>query len=167
MELREALSLLQLQPQDAGALTAEALRKQYLRLALQTHPDKNPGDPGAAARFQALGAAHTALLERLQHGAAVVREQQQTSALLDLLLRALSGEDVEAQLRGLGQYRPPPGFGVDPAVPFDARVPPPPRSQHEPQPDLRQAFREVFQEEGLAEEGDPAGGYELPLEREI
>lgn len=172
MELQEALSVLQLPASALPALTAEALRKQYLRLALRTHPDKNPGDPDATQRFAALAAAHAAVLASLEEGAAAHDEQRRTTTLLDLLLRALAGEDVEAELRAAGKYRPPAAFGVDLAVPFDARVPPPPPAQqgaaaHEPEPDLRQALREMFEDEGLTEEGDPVGGYELPLVREV
>jgi len=168
MELREALQLLQL-PDDGVSLTAEALRKQYLRLALRTHPDKNPGDPKAAEKFKALGAAYELLLDTLHHEASVLQEQQRTAALLAVLLRALRGEEVEDELRAMGEYRPPAAFGLDLTLPFDARVPPAPSSKYdcsEEEPDLRQTFKEVFEEEGLTEEGDPQGGFELPLERE-
>lgn len=167
MELGEALGLLQLQGEAAPPLTAESLRRQYLKLALRTHPDKNPRDAGAADRFARLGAAYALVLETVHHDAVLLHEQRRTSALLDLLLRALQGEQVDAELRALGEYRPPASFGVDLAVAFDARVPPPPQSTDEhshygsssERPDLRQAFREAFQEEGLTEEGDPVGGY--------
>lgn len=173
MDVQQALALLELQGSDAGALTAESLRKQYLRLALRTHPDKRPGDPRAAERFQALGAAHSLLLERLAAGTEVLQEQERAAALLSLLLRALAGEDVTDALRRLGEYRPPDAFGVDLSLPFDARLPPAAADDSNggcsspEQPDLRQAFREMFQDEGLTEEGDPQGGYELPLEREV
>ena len=169
MEVQEALRLLQLQGADAAALTAEALRKQFLRLALRTHPDKNPQDPLAAQRFQELGAAHALLLGRLHQDAGLLAEQGRTSALLDLLVRAMRGEDVDAELQAMGEYRPPSQFGVDLAVAFDGRVPPAGGSSdcgEAQQPDLRQAFANAFQEEGLTEEGDPVEGYELPLDRE-
>ena len=180
MDLQHALALLELQGSDVGSLTAASLRKQYLRLALRTHPDKRPEDPRAAERFQALGAAHAAVLEAVAAGAAAAEERERASALLDLLLRALRGEDVEAQLRGLGEYRPPAAFGVDLTVRFDGRVPPAADDACGSDsdsggggggggaPDLRAAFREAFLDEGLTEEGDPLGGYELPLgEREV
>ncbi|KAM9720167.1 dnaJ homolog subfamily C member 5B-like [Menidia menidia] len=37
------------------------IKRSYRKLALRCHPDKNPEDPGAAARFQALNAAHAVL----------------------------------------------------------------------------------------------------------
>ena len=187
MEMHEALRLLQLFDVSIGTLTPELLRRQYLKLALSTHPDKNPGDPGAAERFASLGAAHAQLLRRLHRDRGLQREQEHTAALLGLLLRALRGEDVEEELQALGEYRPPSQFGVDLAVPFDARLPadeerqqqrrrPQQRhsEQHKAPPaaaaeavDLKEAFREVFDQEGLTEEGDPVGGYELPLVREV
>lgn len=171
MELKEALAVLQLPASALPTLTAEAVRKQYLRLALRTHPDKNP-DPRAAERFAALGAAHAAVLAALAADAAAHDEQRRTATLLELLLRALAGEDVEAELRAAGEYRPPAAFGVDLAVPFDARVPQAPAgptnaAADESQPDMQQALREMFEEEGLTEDGDPLAGYELPLVREV
>ena len=38
-------------PKDAPA---SAIRKAYLQLAVQLHPDKNPGDEKAKERFQML-----------------------------------------------------------------------------------------------------------------
>lgn len=170
MDVRQARRLFEL-PEDDCPLTAEALRKQYLRLALRTHPDKNPGDAGAAERFAQLGAAHTALLAAVAQGAAAAREHERAAALLDLLLRALQGEEVACELAALGEYRPPAEFGVDLSVRFDSRVPAADScgggGTFQPPPDLRQAFRELFQEEGLTEDGDPIGGYELPPVREV
>lgn len=169
MDLRQARRLLEL-PEDGGPLTAEALRKQYLRLALRTHPDKNPGDASAAERFADLGAAHTALLAAVAQGAAAAREHERAAALLDLLLRAVQGEDVSNELAALGEYRPPAEFGVDLSVRFDSRVLAADSCDecgHRPPTDVRQAFRELFREEGLTEEGDPIGGYELPPIREV
>lgn len=38
-------------------VTPEAITRQYRALAMRWHPDRNPGDPSATARFQALAAA--------------------------------------------------------------------------------------------------------------
>jgi hypothetical protein len=170
MDLREALELLELS--DApGALTIESLRKQYLRLALRTHPDKNPGVEGAAERFQRLGAAHALLLASVERQATVQSEQHRAAALLDLLLRTLQGEDVEEQLRALGEHRPPAAFGVDLTLPFDGRVPPLEAGEggwvDEGPPDVEQLLQEAFQQEGLTKEGDPAGGYAIPPGTEV
>lgn len=40
---------------------AAAIKKAYLTLARQTHPDRNPGDETAKARFQAIGRAYATL----------------------------------------------------------------------------------------------------------
>lgn len=172
MELKEALDVLQLPASALPTLTAAAVRKQYLRLALRTHPDKNSGDHHATERFSALGAAHTAVLAALAAKAAAHDEQRQTATLLELLLRALAGEDVQSELQAAGEYRPPAAFGVDLAVPFDARVlskpaPQPGAAADDGQPDMQQAFHNMFREEGLTDDGDPLGGYELPPVREV
>lgn len=167
MDVPRALQTLGLAGSGAAPLTAEALRRAYLRLALATHPDKNPGDPGAAARFAELQAAHSVLLEAAHAGEALQAERERSAALLDLLMRALAGEDVEAQLQALGEYRPPAAFGVDPAVRFDARLPPSGSDGEEEAVDVRQAFREAFTAEGLTDEGDPVGGFELPPDYEM
>lgn len=170
MDLREAFELLELSDGPA-ALTVESLRKQYLRLALRTHPDKNPGDASAAERFQRLGAAHALLLETVELQAAARSERQRAAALLDLLLRALQGQDVEGQLRALGEHRPPAAFGVDLALPFDGRVAPPLTQEgglvEEGPPNMEQLLQEVFEQDGLTSEGDPVGGYAIPPGTEV
>jgi DnaJ-class molecular chaperone len=44
--------------------TEEELRKAYRRLALQHHPDKNPGDPRAGERFKAISEAYAVLMDQ-------------------------------------------------------------------------------------------------------
>jgi hypothetical protein len=167
MDLQEALRLLKLQtPHAPGAgLTPEILRRHYLRLALRTHPDKNPGDASAGDRFVRLRVAYATVLQTLQLDASALQEQQHTAALLDLLLRALQGEAVEAQLAALGIHRPPAAFGLDYTLPVDGRIPPPADgldgccSLAEGPVDLQQAFAAAFADDGLTDEGDPLGGY--------
>jgi len=43
--------------------TEEEVRKAYRRLALQWHPDRNPGDPRAAERFREISEAYAVLID--------------------------------------------------------------------------------------------------------
>ncbi len=52
-EVEAALQLMQLEL----PVTPDNITKQYRVLAMRLHPDRNPGDPKATARFQELGAA--------------------------------------------------------------------------------------------------------------
>ncbi|MBV9126504.1 MAG: DnaJ domain-containing protein, partial [Verrucomicrobia bacterium] len=42
-------------------VSGEELKKSYRRLAVQFHPDKNPGDPKAEERFKEIGEAYDVL----------------------------------------------------------------------------------------------------------
>lgn len=50
-------------PQDADA---DAIKKAYRKLARKLHPDKNPGDAAAEARFKEVGEAHSVLSDPTQ-----------------------------------------------------------------------------------------------------
>lgn len=43
--------------------TEDEIRRAYRRLALQWHPDRNPGDPTAADRFKEISAAYAVLVD--------------------------------------------------------------------------------------------------------
>ena len=47
---------------------AAALRQAYTRAALRSHPDKNPGDAGAATRFARVNAAYEVLRDESRRG---------------------------------------------------------------------------------------------------
>ncbi|GAB4814892.1 hypothetical protein N2152v2_001938 [Parachlorella kessleri] len=161
-ELRQACQMLQLDP--CQTLTPELVRKQYLKLALRLHPDRNPA-PDAAEAFRNLGEAYELALASVAQGAAAQLEKRQTEALLSVFFRALRGEDVRAELGRMGVHQPPSDFGVDLNSPFDARVEL--DGDEGGAADVAAAFRDIFQEEGLTEEGDPVDGYAFPLGEEI
>ena len=47
--------------QVARDADAAAIKKAYLKMAREVHPDRNPGDDDANSRFQALGRAYNVL----------------------------------------------------------------------------------------------------------
>jgi len=64
--------------------SAEAIKKAYLRRARVEHPDKNPDDPGAQVRFQALGRAYSTLRDpekRKVYDAAGIVDEGGSSAM--------------------------------------------------------------------------------------
>lgn len=53
----------------ASTATPDEIRKAFRELAHQTHPDKNPGDAGAAKRFQRVREAYEALSDPAKRAA--------------------------------------------------------------------------------------------------
>jgi DnaJ-class molecular chaperone len=49
--------------------TEEEIRRTYRRLALQWHPDRNPGDPRAEERFKEISEAYAVLIDATKRGA--------------------------------------------------------------------------------------------------
>jgi hypothetical protein len=140
----------------APSLTAADLRRHYLRAALSLHPDKNREDEQAGQRFAQLKEAYDLLLG-VRHDQEVVRcESVRTSSMLEILTRALSGKDVEAELRRLGVHRPSPLFGIDLTVPFDRGGG---GTQGISPESLQQAFADAFHDSGLDYEGNPLEGW--------
>jgi hypothetical protein len=151
-DLRRACELLQIDP--CQILTAELIRKQYLKLALRLHPDRNHAADAAEA-FRALGDAYALALAAVAQGEAAQLEVQQTQALFALFLRALQGEDVREELEKLGVYRPSAEFGVDLGVRFDPRVRDGDDYEEDRQPDVAAALKEAFRDDGLTDEVRP------------
>lgn len=147
---------------DVRDLTPSQLRKHYLKRALVSHPDKNPGDSHAAENFAKLQEAYATLLRRVAAADTACKERAHSDAILDLFLRALRGEDVENQLQSLGVYRPSAQFGIDLAVPFDRRPPPPPDQEDTGPVDVKDALAEAFAAAGLDAEGNPLEGWARP-----
>ncbi|KAI1266592.1 DnaJ domain-containing protein [Xylariaceae sp. FL1019] len=52
-----------LEIEDAEHATEHDIRRNYKRLSLQTHPDKNLNDPNATARFQQIKQAYDTLID--------------------------------------------------------------------------------------------------------
>jgi curved DNA-binding protein CbpA len=53
----------------APGASEEEIRRAYRRLALRWHPDRNPGDPGAAERFRAISEAYAVLIDPVRRRA--------------------------------------------------------------------------------------------------
>ncbi|CAM9583788.1 unnamed protein product, partial [Hapterophycus canaliculatus] len=58
----QAYDVLGLEP-DGEDKTEEEIRKAYKKMSLATHPDKNPNDPEATAKFQQVGEAYMSLTD--------------------------------------------------------------------------------------------------------
>jgi DnaJ family protein C protein 9 len=69
-------------PRDANAAV---IKKAYLKLARETHPDRCPGDEDAKARFQAIGRAYATLSD------AEKRQVYDTSGIVDDAVKGSSG----------------------------------------------------------------------------
>jgi hypothetical protein len=161
METQEALNLLHIDC-DLEELGKEQLRSHYRRLALRTHPDKNPGDAAAPERFKQLLAAYQTLIQRITVVPATDQrghlDGHDSSSLAEVLERALQGEDVEHHLRRLNVHRPPAGFGVEKGVRFDARLQPHAGHGHADIVDLNQLFKEILESEELEERANSISG---------
>lgn len=59
MELKDYYAILELEPRAGPA----EIRKAYRRLAMALHPDKNPDDPYAKARFEEIREAYEVLID--------------------------------------------------------------------------------------------------------
>lgn len=111
VDLASALDILGIQ-----CLEKKEIRKAYLRKALQVHPDKQKNcssedeEKRATLAFARLHDAYCTAMEHCSHGTWIQDD--------DVLMRAFRGEDVEAELRRAGVFRPDPMFGINVGVPF-------------------------------------------------
>ena len=90
------------------AATAAEIRSAFLRLAKLHHPDANPGDRGAEARFKEVGAAYGVLsnaLTRREHDAALDQEGRLERAAE--ARRASREAESAAAARSAGTRAPP------------------------------------------------------------
>jgi curved DNA-binding protein CbpA len=161
--LREdALRILGVSVGEGASIDLAHLRKRYLRACLSTHPDKNKDDAAASQKFTELKQAYDLLVCEGRTAATAEAETARTASILELLMRALQGEDVEKELTRLGIHRPSTAFGVDLTVPFLSGSVARASIAREHDVDVREAFREAFEEDGMDEEGNPLQGWARP-----
>lgn len=168
-------------------LDVDGLRRQFHRCALQCHPDKTRGAPGSEADFNRLTEAYQLLIVQASDnafgGCTVPMRSVKAcdNAMMDVLRRALLGEDVTSELEALGVQQPPPNFGMAPFPPFERprseALKPVSQSRYissgSPQNNsskggketgdkrrtsrkVKAAFREILGQEGLLSESDDA-----------
>lgn len=164
MDPHEACKILGIDEGHHPVLTAEIIRRHFLKRSLETHPDKNVRDEHAGEKFALLRQAYESLLEKVTEHAAIQEEATRTARILELLSRALEGEDVSHELRGLGIHRPSEMFGIDLTVRFDHRLPQWVKEggSNEGSEDVGQVLKEAFRDEGLDDEGNPLDGWARP-----
>lgn len=111
IDLKTALKILGID----SCLGKEEIRKAYLKKALVVHPDKQQQPASSAEAFTRLHNAYCVAMEHCSdHGDETYVIQD------DVLMRAFRGEDVDADLRRAGVFRPDPMFGIDVHVPFQS-----------------------------------------------
>ena len=95
--------------------TEEEIRRTYRRLALQWHPDRNPGDPRAEERFKEISEAYAVLMDpakrrRLRRHARSASDARRRRCLArGPLPRPLQRPAGERHLRGAGARADPDG----------------------------------------------------------
>lgn len=115
IDLETALKIL-----GIDCLEKEEIRKAYLKKALVVHPDKQQQGTSSslpASNAEAFTKLHNAYCVAMEHCSNI----DETYVIQDdVLMRAFRGEDVDADLRRAGVFRPDPMFGIDVRVPFQS-----------------------------------------------
>ena len=130
MDRDEALRVLGLPTGgDSGAVDARAIRKAYLRRALEVHPDKRStagaevGGDGDEAFLRVRRAYEVALrgcqadgtdgIDGVNGMNGMNGDDDEIMEMDDILVRAFRGEDVREALERRGGWRPGDDFGID------------------------------------------------------